>query len=440
MFPKKTWFRVLIPAVLTLVFLLVLSVGIKAQQGKITLEFVSTILPAKPDGEILRGFIKEWEETYPNIKIKAVGVPADVYFNRMIPLAVAGELPDIFTGTDDQLPQFVALNACAELEPLFGKYLNEIDPNALDTLRLEGHVYSLPFYMQPYIMLYRTDVFAEGGYSRVVYPPDTWDDFVRLAQRFTRDLNGDGTIDQWGFTHLGAKTSSASTRLKVMMWSFGAPPIDRTPDGKWFTNLDTPEGIDCLQFFGDLHNKYHVNPPNPLEVSYQQALTQLALSKTVMMMTGVHTMGSVLARNPKLEEKLGSFVIPRGPLPKGRHVTFLCTAGQAISKTSKHKEEAVKFMKFIRTTQRQVYYNKISKRFPVTKEALKAPALRKPAYEGVHRALSFVEKFVNFPRIAETDRILQEALQRVLVGEPAKDVARRAADQIRKVIAELEME
>jgi multiple sugar transport system substrate-binding protein len=44
-------------------------------------------------------------------------------------------------------------------------------------------------------------------------PPKTWDEFLAYAKKLTRNTDGDGKIDQWGFGTVAAKSPGYSLRL-----------------------------------------------------------------------------------------------------------------------------------------------------------------------------------------------------------------------------------
>lgn len=60
---------------------------------------------------------------------------------------------------------------------------------------------SVPLYALSYWMYYNTEIFSEAGIEE---PPETWDEFVEVAQELTQDTDGDGSIDQRGFTLAGS--------------------------------------------------------------------------------------------------------------------------------------------------------------------------------------------------------------------------------------------
>ncbi len=74
----------------------------------------------------------------------------------------------------------------------------------------------------------------------------TWDVFLQIAINCTKDLNGDGIIDQWGLILPG------NTRfMQELMYSNGVFPLEVEGDKVVF-KLDSPPAMRALQFASDL--------------------------------------------------------------------------------------------------------------------------------------------------------------------------------------------
>ena len=85
----------------------------------------------------------------------------------------------------------------------------------------------------------------------------TWDKMLEIAIKATRDTNGDGKIDQWGF---GNGLWFVSAELDILLYSNGAR-FTKMENGKEIFAMDDPASIEALQFAYDLYNKYKVIDP-----------------------------------------------------------------------------------------------------------------------------------------------------------------------------------
>jgi multiple sugar transport system substrate-binding protein len=83
-----------------------------------------------------------------------------------------------------------------------------------------------------------------------------WDTFLEVALKTTKDVNGDGIVDQWGT----GSTSFSDFCIK-MMWSNGGKSISYDEAQKrYYYSLNDPAAINTLQFVSDLYHVYQVVP------------------------------------------------------------------------------------------------------------------------------------------------------------------------------------
>lgn len=114
------------------------------------------------------------------------------------------------------------------------------------------HRYAQPYYTgaQETWFLNR-DMFDEAG---LAYPTnnDTWDDFLSDSQKLTKDIDGDGTPDIWGYTFHVEKFTGK------LAWPATNGTDGWTEDGK--NVYDDPRFVRAFQFLTDLTFKYKVAP------------------------------------------------------------------------------------------------------------------------------------------------------------------------------------
>lgn len=83
----------------------------------------------------------------------------------------------------------------------------------------------------------------------------TWDAFLEIAQKTTKDLDGDGKIDQWGLV------GHAPTFARQLIYT-NEGAIIKEEDGKIISGLEDENTIEALQFVHDLWNTHKVAMPN----------------------------------------------------------------------------------------------------------------------------------------------------------------------------------
>ena len=146
--------------------------------------------------------IKEFEEEYPNVKIKyQSGILKDDYSEWVSENALKGDLPDIFMVLPEDFSTFSSVGVLKNLDSYirddssFDKtsyYKASYDAGAY-----KQHQYALPYESVPTLMLVNKTLLQK---EHIKMPDNnwTWDDFYKICKKVTKDTNGDGRLDQFG--------------------------------------------------------------------------------------------------------------------------------------------------------------------------------------------------------------------------------------------------
>jgi ABC-type glycerol-3-phosphate transport system substrate-binding protein len=400
---------------------------------QITLRIVSPTVVENPEGEVETKYAEEYMKLHPNVKIEFIGVPMNEVYAKIITMATGRDMPDIFINSPEFYARAYEMGLTEDLNTLLGEeFVNGFHPATLREAVIDGQLQYAPFFTIPTGLLYRKDWFEEEGLS----VPETWDEFVAAAQKLTKDTDGDGNADRWGFAMVGSKNGSGGSRFIPIMRTFGAAELVKNENGEWVTQFDTPEAAQAFQLYGDLVNKYEVVPPGPFQTSYAEAVSLMASEKTAMMVTGPHTIGAVLKQNPSLEGKLAGAPLPHAP---GKDtVSVLGMLGFSIYNGSKHKEVAADYLKFILSKENQLEWNKVTGRFPSRLDALEDPQIQSPTLSGFMQAMDFAFQVPDVPFYADVQVAAAEGYQSVIGKQAgAEEAAKRAAEAVNQLLESL---
>lgn len=149
------------------------------------------------------GFMESHEDV--NIALSPVaGDNWGMYYANLATLIASGEELDLaFTASEGI--KFLAQN---DLVVPINEYLegddaadlrDDIAPSLLESFSVEGEITAIPNGWNNMVIYYNTKVFEEAG---VPFPTAdwTWEEFRTVAEELTKDTNGDGVNDQYGFT------------------------------------------------------------------------------------------------------------------------------------------------------------------------------------------------------------------------------------------------
>jgi len=398
--------------------------------GSITLKVMSATVVEKPEGDVERAMAAAFTKENPNIKIEFIGTPMNDIYAKLTTMATGGDLPDVFTNSPEFSTQADSLGIVEPLDELLGAdYVAGFEANPLAQAKLDDKVQFAPFFTIPTGLLYRKDLLDEAG----LQPPKTWDEFRTVAKKLTVDTNKDGTPDRYGFALVGSNNGSGGSRFIPIMRTFGATEL-REEGGKWVTSFDTPEATKAFQLYGDLVNTDKVVPPGPFQTSYGEAVALMASDKAAMMVTGPHTIGAVTAQNPDLKGKLAGVPLPTAPGQTS--AAALGMLGFSVSNTSKNKDAAAQYLKFILNKQNQLTWNEETGRLPARTDAATDPQVQRPELKGFLDAQQYA---FELPRVAYYPKIqviAAEGYQSVISRKT--DAQQAAAEAAKKTQSEID--
>ena len=235
------------------VALLLLLAGMLAYQQQKTVELRVGVFAGSnwdvPDGDsyaVVEAAIKRFEAKHPGVKVTYVsGIKKEDYSEWLAEKLLAGEEPDVFVVPGADFNMYAAMGALQDLSD-FGNQDKQFSwdvyyPAALDYGRYDGRVYGLPVTSVPTLMFVNKTLLAREG---IAIPGNdwTWQDFLEICRRVTKDTDGDGVLDQFGFYDYDWKLAVVTTGVELFR-----------EDGRasYFASSRMEEAV---QFLLQLHN------------------------------------------------------------------------------------------------------------------------------------------------------------------------------------------
>lgn len=278
---------------------------------------------SKSEIDILKPLLEDFETQNPDIKIEFMHIPQN-YFQKIHLLFASNTSPDVIFINNLFLPVYANAGV---LEDLSGTDINRNDfyEKSLESLSWNGKLFAVPRDVSNLVIYYNKDLFKSAG---IAYPANDWtfDDFLTAAKKLTH------RPDIFGISF----EEDSLFYLPYLMSEGGGILSDDLSR----LIIDEPASQKGLKFYADLRKKYHVAPQKSESASATMA--QMFLQGRLAM----HLSGRWLV--PKYREE-AVFEWDVAPFPKGDagSVVPMDASGWAISKTSKHKPEALKLIKFL---------------------------------------------------------------------------------------------
>lgn len=399
----------------------VLPMGVMAADNgdKVNVTIMCAYASEDPHGQYVYQYAEDFMKENPNVNIEIQAISSnDIYTKLAAMVTSPDDLPTLFYTSMDSAPTLYDLGM---MEDLSG-YLDE-DTKAmfaegiLGASTLDEALVFYPIDVQPSAMLYRTDRFEEAGLE----VPATWDEFLECAKALTKDSDGDGEVDQWGFSMVGSNNSSGQSRFMSYLWSTGCNMISYDEDEEaWVPDLGDKFN-DSFKFWTDMNNEYKVVPTGITEVDYATAANYFAMGYTSMMLSGSNAIGVAYSSNPDLKGNIGSF-----PIPGGNPGTMLNSEGYGLCSFASDEEKAaaVDFLKYFSTHDKELKFWQTSGKIPATIEGQKAEYISGDDYKGYLDTIKAgcVEP-MNFAGISGLKSLLGDAYSAVFSGEKTNDAA-----------------
>jgi ABC-type sugar transport system permease subunit/ABC-type glycerol-3-phosphate transport system substrate-binding protein len=288
--------------------------------------------------------IAQFRKLYPHIEISYEPNPGRQYEEKILTALAANEPPDVFLLDSKLIPTFTNKKILLDLSGYVGELAIDTSqwfPAVLDIARRGKAVYAFPKGFTPLVIYFNKTLFDEAN---VDYPVKewSWNDYLAIARKLTRDRNRDGVIDQYG---------SAFTNYYYFwipwVWSAGGDVI--RPDGSKASGcLDSPETEAALQFLIDLPVTHRVAPAVGSWAQAEKTGTNsqlFAAGKIAMIADGHWRMPKYLEYIEAGTLDIGVVGFPRHP--GGKKVNVMYESGWCVPVSSKHPREAALLAAFM---------------------------------------------------------------------------------------------
>ena len=381
--------------------------------------------------------LEEFKKLYPHIDVLYEPNPGRQYEEKILTALAADEPPDVFLLDSKLIPTFTNKHILLDLGPYvqqLGIDTSQWFSNALRIAQRGNAIFAFPKGFTPLMMFYNKELFDQAGLS---YPVSgwTWDDYLSIAQKLTKDLDGDGSTDQFG-----ASFSNYFYFWISWVWSAGGDVVD--PARLRATGaLNTTATETALTFLIDLQKRHNVAPNTGSWVQSEKTGINVQLfmnGKIAMILDGHWRLPRFLRQIEDGTLRLG--VAPPPQRPGTPRINVLYESGWSVPVSSKHPREAVLLAAFMA--------GETANRLRSARR-LEIPSVRRIAEElvaqdtlGLERA--FVEEvpFCRQPwgsvieRFSEIEWTLQDAVDEVMIsGQPMHETMTTYAARIDRQLA-----
>ena len=238
-----------------LIILVVVLVGCQKKQ-KVNSDVTEVVFwhaMGGPLGDALQQLVDEFNDTHPDIYINAINMGNYTALSQKLMASIqTGNQPNLaqayeaWTANMIDGDVLVPISDMINEDPNFGvEDLMDFYDVFLKSNTINGKLWSFPFNKSVMVMYYNKDILFQNDINPD-NPPKTWQDFRDYCKLLTQDLDGDGSIDQYGAT------------MKISAWKFENLLLQAggeimSEDGKT-PAFKSPEGVAALDFLTNIIN------------------------------------------------------------------------------------------------------------------------------------------------------------------------------------------
>jgi multiple sugar transport system substrate-binding protein len=345
------------------------------------------------------------------IKVNLEVVPWSDLLNRILAATTSGKGPDVLNIGNTWSASLQATGAFQQFDDATINQIGGKSRFLSGSLSATGAAgkppTAAPLYSLAYGLYYNKKQFAAAG---ITSPPSTWDELVADGKKLT-------TGGKWGLAIEGGSVSENIHAAFTLSEQQGGAFFDSA--GK--PTFNTPQNVAAIKQYIDFIQTDKITNPSDAEYSNgTEALNDYATGKTAMLIWQAAS-GS-LAKLGMNAADIGVAPVPLpSPAPAGGKKVTSMVAGinLAVFKNTKHKDEALKFVKFMTSTPEQQILNKTYGSLPTVSEAYSDPAFKTAAVETFRNILA--------TSAAPMPAVAQESQFETLIGTAMKNMLADAA-------------
>ncbi len=344
---------------------------------------------------------------------------------KLMVVHASGEGPDLACVRLESMPALVEQGILEAMDgKLPARVWEALIPALVPSLEWRGMRYVLPYDIGVRVILYRKDLF-DAAVIPAPSPTWTWDDLVAAARRLTQDLDGNGTIDQWGFGVPAAR--SRKSILQWLPWFWGLGGVLQDKDGQ--VTLCTPAAVGAMQWYRDLAHKHRVTPPTFYAMDQDTVFQGLA-GGLFAMTEGGSWERAMLKRHSPHNEKIRIALLPT-PGPGGSSTPRVDGWGFGVRSQDKEQQPVlVRLLEHLCSTEHQLAKYRASGMLSPFQPVYQDPLFTQdPEGKVLAAALRNARPAPTLPSFPSISEALEIALQEVLMEGTRPAEALAAQDQ-----------
>jgi len=368
------------------------------------------------EGEYAVDLLQDFLRERPDIEVEVQKLPWTAAHEKLLTAYAGDTLPDLCSLGNTWIPEFTALNALTPLDGLASASrdiaLDDYFPGILDSNRVEGTLYGIPWYVDTNVLYYRRDLLQRAGFAA---PPTTWAEWTQML----------GAIK----TLVGADRYSILLPLNEF-WPLVTlalqQPTDLLRDNGRYGNFRSPEFRRTLDFYVSIFRRDWA--PKMTNTQVSNVWDEFGRGMFSFYISGPWNIAEFKKRMPA--DLQDAWMTAPMPGPKGPGESSAGGASLVIFSGSQSKPATWAVMEYLSRSPVQQRFYELTGNMPPRRTTWQSSTLASSPYaQAFHTQLDRVR---SPPKVPEWERIAQEmrlAAERVIQGVASVDQACAALDR-----------
>lgn len=362
-------------------------------------------------------YITNFLQQNPDVSIEAIHVDSLSFGQKLKTMIAGGTPPDVFYLDIEDFGGLVSRGELLQLDDFLNRDRDEVKPEdffeaPFNEFRYKGRLYGIAKDFTTLVLYYNMDMFKKFG---VEFPNDnwTWNDFLNAAKKLTKDLDGDGNIDQYGFV-----LETWANWWRNWVYANGGSFFDEKGNFVLGKEPYLDKNAEAVQFLADLIWVHKVAPKITASRDFGGGEAMFVDGRAAMAAYGRWV---TLRFRDITKFKWNVAQMPKG---KAKRASTLFTVAYCAHASTKNPELAWKLIKFLSSPEIQRDVANSGLAIPIRKSVaysdafLKASAIvrNQPQVDSkvYLDALNYVTDFRRPTKWVEIRDILDEYVQKVL--------------------------
>jgi multiple sugar transport system substrate-binding protein len=313
-----------------------------------------------------RQVITTWNQEHPDEQVKLQPVPEGQSSEEIVLAAVVGKTtPDIYANMwQGDVEFFANAGVLVPFDTLEGfmEFIYQRCDSALikDITARDGHIYQIPWKINPIMMIYNKRVVEEMGGI-----PKTYSEYLAACEKYKKDNDGDGYIDQWfGYTDVRPIWHELRFNFYTLYLaaSDGAPLVEGNK-----AVFNNEHAVEVFEFFRELYKQNYFTKER-LTSGQDPFLSEKIATKFVGPWEIAHL--------EKFKSEDFDYAYAPVPIPdnhQGPIYTYGDPKNIVIFNTCKNPELAWRFLKTVISEESDLLFLNLSSQLPARKDLTKNP-------------------------------------------------------------------